>query len=338
MKHLQYNFVLEDKYIYILDKKGNKHIISSPYLKVLKAKYEFKNKNYLIIQLDQDLDVDEKVENFIKEIRYADEFTKDILMNKSKEWYGKKWDIYTLDSMTRFPIDEQKGLLYMKLIIPKDDKDLNERIKTLEKILEKAYEEKRDLYISIHSYFKGIRWSREVFSEEWYLEDFKVLEEEKDFIDSLFNNHIDNVEENNIEENEIEEDKENILVEEDKENNLVEEDKENNLVEEVKENNLVEEIKENIQENEINIENENIIKENIENEIVKENIFIQENEENIVNNEIEKEEKNIIIEEESKEIRKKEKKSRKEHISSNISTTSSKRIKKRFLFDGKLVK
>ena len=48
-------------------------------------------------------------------MRYMDEYSKEVLVNNSKNWYGKKWDIYTLDSMTRYPIDEQKGIFYMKI-------------------------------------------------------------------------------------------------------------------------------------------------------------------------------------------------------------------------------
>ncbi len=193
---MESQFVLEDKYIYV-SYNGRKYSISSPYLKVLKAKHEFKNKNYLIVQLDQDLDVDEKIEEFIRNVRNMDEYSKEILMKNSKNWYGKKWDIYTLDSMTRYPIDEQKGVIYMKMIIDKEDKELNRQIDTLEKIVESNHE----VYISVDTYFKGLRWSREVFTEEWYLSDFRILEEERDMIETIISrihqpeeNHVEHVE------------------------------------------------------------------------------------------------------------------------------------------------
>ena len=207
--NLHYEFVLEDKYIYVYKKdsqpskgkgprnepsKGmtaSSYTVKSPYLKVLKAKHEFKNKNYLIVQLDMDLDVDERVEKFVKEIRNMDEISKEILMHNSKAWYGKKWDIFTLDSMTRCPIDEQKGIFYMKIIIDKENKELGKRIETLEKMMEEN--QSNDLFISLQTSFKGMRWSREIFSEEWYLEDFYVLEEEKEVLDQLaatFGGHV----------------------------------------------------------------------------------------------------------------------------------------------------
>ncbi len=205
MQELDFNFVLEDKYIYVTKKggkeakevktvakgkeKGNKKVqreplmVKSPYLKVLKACHEFKSRYYLIVQLDMDLDVDEKVEKFVKEIRNVDEMSKEVLMQNSMAWYGKKWDIFTLDSMTRCPIDEQKGIFYMKILIEKENRDLWKRVQTLEKLMES---EPNNIFISIKTSFKGLRWSREVFSEEWYLEDFYVLEEEKEILDHLF--------------------------------------------------------------------------------------------------------------------------------------------------------
>ncbi len=193
---MESQFVLEDKYIYV-SYNGRKYSISSPYLKVLKAKHEFKNKNYLIVQLDQDLDVDEKIEEFIRNVRNMDEYSKEILMKNSKNWYGKKWDIYTLDSMTRYPIDEQKGVIYMKMIIDKEDKELNRQIDTLEKIVESNHE----VYISVDTYFKGLRWSREVFTEEWYLSDFRILEEERDMIETIIS-RIHQPEENHVDQEE----------------------------------------------------------------------------------------------------------------------------------------
>jgi hypothetical protein len=204
MQELDFNFVLEDKYIYVTKKggketnevkgikgkdKGNKKVqketlmVKSPYLKVLKACHEFKSRYYLIVQLDMDLDVDEKVEKFVKEIRNMDEMSKEVLMQNSMTWYGKKWDIFTLDSMTRCPIDEQKGIFYMKILIEKENRDLWKRVQTLEKLMES---EPNNIFISMKTSFKGLRWSREVFSEEWYLEDFYVLEEEKEILDHLF--------------------------------------------------------------------------------------------------------------------------------------------------------
>jgi hypothetical protein len=328
-----YNFVFEDKYIYVnlgnsessrlnaldVNKNNQKYKITSPYLKVLKAKHEFKNKNYLIVQLDQDLDVDEKVEHFIKKIRYIDEYSKEVLVNNSKNWYGKKWDIYTLDSMTRYPIDEQKGLFYMKIIIDKEDKDLNQRIQTLEKIVENSQE----VYICVETYFKGLRWSREVFTEEWYLDDFKILEEEKDEIEELLENiilkkdskkkeEIENIQNKKVEEISKFEVQQIENIQKEELQNLEVEGIQNLEVEEIQ-NLEVEEI--------LNFENEEI--ENIE---VKE-IFNLENEV----------EQNLKIEEiQNKNI----KKNKKDKFDSNqsVSSSSSKKIKKIFTLHGKIIK
>ncbi len=307
MSNLNYKFELEDKYIYVND-NNDKYVIKSPYLKVLKAKHEFKNKNYLIVQLDQDLDIDEQIDNFIKKIRAIDEYSKEILLNNSKNWYGKKWDIYTLDSMTRYPIDEQKGLLYMKIIINKEDKELNKSIETLEKILENN----KEVYISIETYFKGLRWSREIFTEEWYLKDFSILEEENE--DLIIENLIKNIQEKNISKSE---EKENNIIE-NEENNIIEND-ENNIIEneenkiEIQENNIIEN-EENNQYKEEYIENIEYV-ENVE----KINEFISNN----IENKNHKKNKNKKIE--------------KEDDKSVFSTTSSK-VKKRFILNGKLIK
>jgi hypothetical protein len=311
MSNLNYKFELEDKYIYVND-NNDKYVIKSPYLKVLKAKHEFKNKNYLIVQLDQDLDIDEQIDNFIKKIRAIDEYSKDILLNNSKNWYGKKWDIYTLDSMTRYPIDEQKGLLYMKIIINKEDKELNKSIETLEKILENN----KEVYISIETYFKGLRWSREIFTEEWYLKDFSILEEENE--DLIIENLIKNIEEKNISKSE---EKENNIIE-NNENNIIENEENKIEIEENEENKI--EIQEN-EENKIEIQENNQYKEEyIENieyveNVEKINEFISNN----IENKNHKKNKNKKIE--------------KEDDKSVFSTTSSK-VKKRFILNGKLIK
>ncbi len=359
LNNLSYKFELEDKYIYV-NKNNNKYVVKSPYLKVLKAKHEFKNKNYLIVQLDQDLDVDEQMDAFIKKIRAIDEYSKEILLNNSKNWYGKKWDIYTLDSMTRYPIDEQKGVLYMKIIINKEDKELNKSIETLEKIMENN----KEVYISIKTFFKGLRWSREIFTEEWYLEDFNILEEDDQ--DLILENLIKNIEESNKnkekkesllenkKEEEYNENKEELnnkneklnLLEneesqllENKELNLLKNEESNLLVNkelyllEIEESDLLENEKSNL----LEIEESKLL----ENE---EQILLENQEENILENE----ELNILENENIKEInnidyKNKQKKSKnkkniiREDGESIISTTSSK-IKKRFILNGKIIK
>ncbi len=363
LSNLNYKFELEDKYIYVNQNDNSKYTIKSPYLKVLKAKHEFKNKNYLIVQLDQDLDTDEQIDNFIKKIRTIDEYSKEILLNNSKNWYGKKWDIYTLDSMTRYPIDEQKGVLYMKIIISKEDKELNKSIETLEKIMENN----KEVYISIKTFFKGLRWSREIFTEEWYLEDFNILEEDDQ--DLILENLIKNIEESN---KNIEEKKESLL--ENKKEEKYDENKEelNNKNEELnllenEESKLLENKELNLLKNEelnLLVNKELYLLENEESKLLKneeksnlleneeksslleneEEILLENQEENILENE----ELHLLENENIEEInnigyKNKQKKSKnkkniiREDGESVISITSSK-IKKRFILNGKIIK
>ncbi len=344
LNNLNYKFELEDKYIYV-DKNNNKYVVKSPYLKVLKAKHEFKNKNYLIVQLDQDLDVDEQIDAFIKKIRAIDEYSKEILLNNSKNWYGKKWDIYTLDSMTRYPIDEQKGVLYMKIIINKEDKELNKSIETLEKIVENN----KEVYISVKTFFKGLRWSREIFTEEWYLEDFNILEEDNE--DLILENLIKNIEEKNqfLCKEEFKENHEMNLLENKEELNVSQNEefifKETHLLEN-KETHLLENKEVDLLENkEIHlVQNEEL------NVVQNEELHLVENEElHLVENEelhlVENEElhlvENKIIKNEFINNKKEKNKSKKNLIredgESIISTTSSK-VKKRFILNGKIIK
>ncbi len=347
LNNLNYKFELEDKYIYV-DKNNNKYVVKSPYLKVLKAKHEFKNKNYLIVQLDQDLDVDEQIDAFIKKIRAIDEYSKEILLNNSKNWYGKKWDIYTLDSMTRYPIDEQKGVLYMKIIINKEDKELNKSIETLEKIVENN----KEVYISVKTFFKGLRWSREIFTEEWYLEDFNILEEENE--DLILENLIKNIEEKNhfLGNEEFKENRETNLLENKEELNLLEnenthlvENEDAHLVEN-KDAHLVENEDAQLLENEDAqllenedaqlLENEELNKELhlVENEKLNKELHLVENEElHLVENKIIK---NEFINN-KKEKNKNKKNVIREDVESIISTTSLK-VKKRFILNGKIIK
>jgi hypothetical protein len=331
MVHFDYQFVLEDKYIYVT-KEGCKYTITSPYLKVLKAKHEFKNKYYLIVQLDQDLDIDEKVEDFIKEVRHMDEYSKEMLMTHSKSWYGKKWDIYTLDSMTRYPIDEQKGIFYMKVIIDKEDKEVHRQIQTLEKLVENQGE----VYISFDTYFKGLRWSREVFTEEWYLKDFRILEEEKDSFQEMMESLLskDKVEKKRVEKEDIKEVEEVEVKEvEVKEEEVKEEEvKEEEVKEEVREvKEEVREVKvEEIREEEVKEEEIRIKRENESSQCLFYQPFIQLNEgldKNIQLNE------HLVPFEEVKEIKKKIEKKSKDEIS-----VSSKKIKKVFTLHGRVLK
>ncbi len=336
LNNLNYKFELEDKYIYV-DKNNNKYVVKSPYLKVLKAKHEFKNKNYLIVQLDQDLDVDEQIDAFIKKIRAIDEYSKEILLNNSKNWYGKKWDIYTLDSMTRYPIDEQKGVLYMKIIINKEDKELNKSIETLEKIVENN----KEVYISVKTFFKGLRWSREIFTEEWYLEDFNILEEDNE--DLILENLIKNIEEKNqfLCKEEFKENHEMNLLENKEELNVSQNEefifKETHLLEN-KETHLLENKEVDLLENkEIHlVQNEEL------NVVQNEELHLVENEElHLVENEELHLVENKIIKNEFINNKKEKNKSKKNLIredgESIISTTSSK-VKKRFILNGKIIK
>ncbi len=370
LNDLNYKFELEDKYIYVNNNDNSKYMVKSPYLKVLKAKHEFKNKNYLIVQLDQDLDTDEQMDSFIKKIRAIDEYSKEILLNNSKNWYGKKWDIYTLDSMTRYPIDEQKGILYMKIIINKENKDLNKNIETLEKIIENN----KEVYISVQTFFKGLRWSREIFTEEWYLEDFIILEEEND--DLLLENLIKNIEEKNkkeeVDNKEILENNQNISQNKDiLENEYILENNQNisqnkDILENeyilennqnISQNEDILENNQNISQNEDILENEHILENNqniSQNEDILENEHILENNENVSQNEdildnkhileneyiLENEDmlenKKINNQEENKKYKIKKNKNQEDEKSS-ISTSSSK-VKKRFILNGKIIK
>ncbi len=356
MNTLNYKFELDDKYIYVNNHDNSKYTIKSPYLKVLKAKHEFKNKNYLIVQLDQDLDVDEQIDAFIKKIRSIDEYSKNILLDNSKNWYGKKWYIYTLDSMTRYPIDEQKGVLYMKIIINKEDKELNKSIETLEKIIENN----KEVYISVKTYFKGLRWSREVFTEEWYLEDFNILEEDNE--DLILENLIKNIEEKKEEykkEECIKEENQIILEKNDiKEDNQIDEESkyEELKILENEESLLLENEDLKLLENEASLllKNEDAVSSENEDSLLLKNEepVSSENEEPLLlENEglvlLENEEsfllENKIIKEISKNDKNKLKKNKsKKNIinedgESIISTTSSK-IKKRFILNGKIIK
>ncbi len=335
LNNLNYKFELEDKYIYV-DKNNNKYVVKSPYLKVLKAKHEFKNKNYLIVQLDQDLDVDEQIDAFIKKIRAIDEYSKEILLNNSKNWYGKKWDIYTLDSMTRYPIDEQKGVLYMKIIINKEDKELNKSIETLEKIVENN----KEVYISVKTFFKGLRWSREIFTEEWYLEDFNILEEENE--DLILENLIKNIEEKNhfLGNEEFKENRETNLLENKEELNLLE--NENTHLVENEDAQLLENEDAQLLENEDAQLLENEDAQLLENEELNKELHLVENKELYL---VENEELNLvenkIIKNEFINNKKGKNKNKKnlirEDVESIISTTSSK-VKKRFILNGKIIK
>jgi hypothetical protein len=303
---LSFNCVTEERYIYVKNKMNENFKSETPFLKILKPFHIHKNKNYIILSINEDFDFNDEINDFIYLVNKIHEFSQENIKLESKKWFGKDFDIYDLDNIVKRPIEEHKSNNYIKLIIPNIE-ELEERVLKLEK----------DSYVKCNIEFQGLKISREILMEEWVLTNFITQKEfdetnsmeyidnlnkddtinlnkineyyndEKELLDSNFDNTEENkvldvVLDTNIDEN-------NDIIEPvlEENNSLVNIDTDNNV--EITNNTQMEEYdsKENNEEQLDNKKNIEYIEENIK-ESIKDNIFEDVN--NIV-----KKTKNTIV-------------------------------------------
>ena len=162
--NLEYNCSTEDRFIYTNCGGENEYFdITTPFLKVLKPIHNHKNKSYIILEINQDLDVNDEIGDLVHIINKVHACNQDNIAKESKKWFCKSFDVYDLDTMVKRPIEERNDSAYIKLIIPEDNEALEEKISLL----------KKGDYVRCHTFFKGLKISREALSEEWILIDFE---------------------------------------------------------------------------------------------------------------------------------------------------------------------
>lgn len=178
LKNFSFNCITEDRYIYVNDEEGRSYEVKTPFLNILKPYHSNKDKNYIILEISRDFDFNEEIGDFIHTINTVHEFCQENVRIKSKEWFGKEFDIFDLDNIIKKPIDERGESTYIKILIPEDEY-FEERVLNL----------KKGSYIMSTIRFIGMKILRGNMIEEWLLESFVT---QKEYDDSKYIEYIDN--------------------------------------------------------------------------------------------------------------------------------------------------
>ena len=158
MINKKFNFICDIDNRYIHTYYGNEDSyfnMSIPLLKILKKMYENNNKTYLILELNEDMDFDDEIKNFINKINKIHEICQEETLINSDKWFGKKFDIFDLDRIIKRPIETQKNINYIKLIIEPH---------IFDSLI--SYTKNN---ITCDIYFKGLKITRGNMVEEWYI-------------------------------------------------------------------------------------------------------------------------------------------------------------------------
>ena len=312
---LNYNFNLNERYIYVTNEEDKNFICDTPFLKILKPIHISLNKKktiankYIILETNDDLDFNNQIGEFMFIINKIHEISQEKIRENSMKWFNTEFDDIGLDIKVKRPVDQQKDNEFIKIIIPKD-KNIEDEINKLNK----------GEYISCKISFKGLKVSSENIIEEWELKEYisqRVYDENQNnnyICDSIVK--IDNLLENDIKE----------IIEENNNTKEILIDINNNICEEDNMN------KEEDNKEEDNKEEDNKEEDNNLNDIIK-TIYIKE--ENNLSN-IKKEQTKII-----KKISKKEKditdlsiidKIKENKINKLLSNKNIKKITKKIIF------
>ena len=168
---LNFNFVLNDRFIYVKDQENNYLKCQTPFLKVLKPIYTTLNKkktiakNYLILETNDELDFNNQIGEFMFVINKIHEISQEKIRENSLTWFNTEFDDIGLDIKVKRPIEHQKDNEFIRIAISKD-KDLENQMKSLSK----------GEYVLCNIIFKGLKISNECITEEWELKNYITQE------------------------------------------------------------------------------------------------------------------------------------------------------------------
>jgi hypothetical protein len=262
LNKLNFDFVLNDRFIHVKDQNGNYFECQTPFLKVLKPIHTTLNKKktiakkYVILEINDELDFNNQIGEFMFIINKIHETCQEKIKEKSLQWFNTEFDEIGLDIKVRRPFDQQKDNEFIRISIPKNF-EMEDEISKL-----------KGSYILCNIIFKGLKISNDYIMEEWEIKDFISQEkydqlQNKEYInDTIIEEKIDTIEDL-IDSNLIEEE---ILVKD----NIIESIVEDILVKDnVIENILVKDIvienilpKDNLTEDKLDVNN-NIIENNV---------------------------------------------------------------------------
>ena len=165
--NLNYNFVINDRYVHVKDDDNNYFSCQTPFLKILKPVHITLNKKktiankYVILEISDDLDFNNQIGEFMFMINKIHEVSQVKIKENSLEWFNTEFDDIGLDIKVKRPIDQQKESEFIKIAIPKD-KEMEEEFNNL----------KKNEYIMCNIIFKGLKISNEFIMEEWEIKEF----------------------------------------------------------------------------------------------------------------------------------------------------------------------
>ena len=191
---LNFDFVLEHRFIHVKDNEGNYFKCQTPFLKVLKPIHTTLNKKksiakkYIILETNDELDFNNQIGEFMFIINKLHEISQEKIRENSISWFNTEFDDIGLDIKVKRPIDQNKYSEFIKLSIPDN---LDEKVSNLVK----------GNYVLSNIQFKGLKVSNDYIYEEWELIDLitqekydELLKEElsqdsSDFIQDLLENN-----------------------------------------------------------------------------------------------------------------------------------------------------
>lgn len=171
LNKLNYNFVLDDRFIYVTNEDGEPFMCQTPFLKILKPIHATLNKKktiakkYIILETNDELDFNNQIGEFIFVINKIHETSQEKIKEKSLEWFNTEFDDIGLDIKVRRPIDQQKDNEFIRIAIPKDE-NIETEISNLEK----------GSYLLCNIIFKGLKISSDYITEEWEIKNFITQE------------------------------------------------------------------------------------------------------------------------------------------------------------------
>lgn len=162
--NLTFDFDYKNRFINCLFDNEKNFMFETPFLKVLKplhisnSKKNIELNKYIILETLNNL---ENNNEFMIVINKIHEISQENIKKNSKSWFNLELDDFGLDMKVRRPIDNQKNIQFIKIIIGNDQLLLN-KINNLEK----------NTYISMKIKYSGLRVLSDNLIEEWELIDF----------------------------------------------------------------------------------------------------------------------------------------------------------------------
>ena len=133
MSKLHYEYVKEDRYLYLFDQQNQMIYYTTPILKVYKNLYESNNNYYLVLDLDNEDDVNNDIYNFKSKLDKLYGKSQDEVRKNYKEIFSNSKGIIdniTYETCVKRPYTGSRGQL-IKLLIPDDEEDLFQRIENI---------------------------------------------------------------------------------------------------------------------------------------------------------------------------------------------------------------